>query len=72
MPKSPVREFAVGMLHAEEFNSGARGAHYELRADGSSHLVIFPHELDDLAALVEKLKAARPRPVLVLDERRHA
>ncbi len=72
MPKSPVREFAVGMLSAEEFNSGTRGAHFEIRADGSSHLVIFPHELDDLENLVKQLKAARNRPVLVLDERRHA
>ncbi len=72
MPKSPVWEYAVGILSAEEYYTNARATHFEIRIGTGHALTVFPHELDDLTNLIETLKARRNRPRLVLDERRQA
>ncbi len=72
MPKSPIWEYALGVLSAEEYHTNARATHYEIRVGTGHALTVFPHELDDLENLVKAIKAHRNRPRLVLDERRHA
>lgn len=72
MPKSPISEFAVGVLSAEEYHTNARATHYEIRVGNSSPLVVYPHELRDLRHLIEQIEADRNRPRLALGERRRA
>jgi len=69
MPKSPIREFAVGVLSAEEYYTNARATHYEFRCGSGARMVVFPHELPELRRLVEMIEADRSRPRLVLSER---
>ncbi len=72
LPKSPIWEAEVGSCRAEEYHTNARGTHVEIRVGRGHQLVVFPHELKHLRALLDHIEAHRSVPALALDERRMA
>lgn len=54
---SPLRVIDLGMLHAELFQSSARGLSVEFSTgSGGYSLSVFPHELRQLKLLIELME----------------
>ena len=72
MPRTPVWESEVGTCRVEEYRTNARGTHFEFRVANGHPLVIFPHELAKLQALLLHVETHRVVPAEALGERRRA
>ena len=72
MPKAPIWEAEVGACRVEEYHTNDRGTHFEIRIGNGHQVVLFPHEIPRLRALLDRMEQHTAMPALVPGERRRA